>query len=325
MVHMAPRALDAASLSFGLVSIPVKVFSTSAPSEEVHFHLVHAKCGTRLKQQYICPKDDEVVERSEMAKGYEKSRGKYVIFSAEELDALDAVSDDTIALQEFLPAALIDPIYVERSYYLRPGKGGEQAYALLTAAMERAGLVGLASYNARGKQYLTEVRPFQDGLVMHQLRYPDEIKPWDEVPMPALPKTKKSELELAGQIIAGITSEQFEPDKYRDEVKERVRALIEQKAEGEEITAPEPEKRAKVIDLMAALKASLDGGGKKAQAPGQKNGHRKASKADGARSAKARNGKKEPARKPAAKAPSRRRARAGSVEAKRPSSRSASA
>jgi DNA end-binding protein Ku len=254
---MPARAIDAATLSFGLVSIPVKIYSTNEPSHHLSFHLLHAGCGQRLKQQYVCPKHGEV-ERDDMIKGYEYEKGRYVELEKAELKALEAVSNDAVELREFVPASAVDPLYVDASYYLGAAKGGEAAYRLIAEAMVRAELVGLASYAARGKQYVVMVRPFEDGLIMHQLRYPDEIKGWSEVPRTKLPKPKDSEVELALQLIRQITTDTFEPRKYKDEVKKRVRALIDQKIEGEEITAPEEARpAAKVVDLMEALKASL--------------------------------------------------------------------
>jgi DNA end-binding protein Ku len=256
---MAARSIDKVTISFGLVSIPARVYTTSEPSHEVSFHLLHAKDGARLKQQFVCPKDGEVVERDEMVKGFEYSKGKYVTLTKAELKALEAVSSNTIALQEFVPAAAVDPIYFDRSYYLGPDKGGERAYALLTRAMTEAELVGVATYAARGKQYVVVIRPQERGLVMHQLRYPDEIKPWDEIPLPAAPRVKEPELALARQVIRQIATDSFEPEKYHDDVKVRVREAIERKLEGEEIVVEAEAPAAKVVDLMEALRASLQG------------------------------------------------------------------
>jgi DNA end-binding protein Ku len=256
---MPARSIDTATIAFGLVSIPVKIYSTSEPSEELHFHLVHAGCGERLKQQYTCPKHG-VVTRDEMIKGFEISKGNVVELAKDELKALEAVSNDEIALAEFVPATAVDPLFVDRSYYLGPDKGGDRAYRLFRDALEHAELVGIASYSARGKQYVVEVRPFRDGLVMHQLRYPDEVKPWSEVPLGKLPKPPTSELALAGRVIDSLRHDTFDPGQYSDEVKARVRKLIAQKAKGGEIVAPEHEAKPEVTDLMAALKASLGQG-----------------------------------------------------------------
>ena len=280
---MPARSIDTATIAFGLVSIPVKIYSTAEPSQEIHFHLVHEGCGERLKQQYVCPKHGKV-ERDEMIKGFEITKGNVIEMTKEELKALEAVSNDEISLAEFVPASAVDPLFVEKSYYLGPGKGGDRAYRLFRDAIEDSELVGIAAYSARGKQYIVAVRPFEDGLVMHQLRYPDEIKPWSEIPVGKLPKAQPSELALAGKVIAQLTHKDFDPSQYVDEVKGRVRKLIAQKAKTGEITVPEsaPEKP-EVTDLMAALKASLGGGeppktNGKANGKAKANGHRPARK-----------------------------------------------
>jgi DNA end-binding protein Ku len=254
------RSIDSASIVFGLVSIPIKVYSTSEPSHEIHFHMIHAGCGERLKQQYICPTHG-VVERSDMAKGYQVDRSKMIELDPKELDALDAVANDEIALTEFVPVTEIDPIYVDRTYYLGPDKGGDRPYRLLRDALEKAGLVGVASYAARGKAYLVMVRPFENGLAMHQLRYPDEIKPWKAVGLHELAKPTAQELDLAGKLIEQLTHDSFDPSAYKDEVKGRVKALLAERVKtGETIEHEETEAAPKAIpDLMAALRASLGG------------------------------------------------------------------
>ena len=265
---MPARSIDTATIAFGLVSIPVKVYSTNEPSHEIHFNLIHAGCGERLKQQYVCPKHGEI-ERSEMSKGFELTKGNFVELSKEELKNLEAVASDEIAIREFVPLSAVDPLMIDASYYLGPGKGGDRAYRLLRDALDDAGLAGIAAYAARGKEYVVMVRPFEDGLVMHQLRYPDEIKAWSEVPLSKLPKPTSSELGLASKIIDQLTHEKFSPDQYKDTVKARVRKLIAEKAKGGEITAPPEAPKPEVTDLMAALKASLEGGAapKKSHAP----------------------------------------------------------
>src|SRR5919107_506254 len=218
---MPARSIGTATISFGLVSIPTKLYTTNESSGDIHFNMLHDADGARLKQQYICTKCNEVVDRAHTVKGYEHAKGQYVVLSGEELKALDAVATQTIALEEFVPAAAVDPLWVEKSYYLGPDKGGERAYKLIHDAMIETGLVGIASYSARGKQYIVSLRPFNDGLIMHQLRYAEEVKPWAEVPLPDL------------------------------------RELIAQKVEGQEITVTPEAPAGKVIDLMEALKASL--------------------------------------------------------------------
>src|SRR5690349_4324629 len=255
--HMTARSIGTATISFGLVSIPTKLYTTNETGGEIHFNMLHDADSARLKQQYICTKCNEVVDREHTVKGYEHAKGQYVILSAEELKALDAVATQTIALEEFVPAASLDPLYVEKSYYLGPDKGGERAYKLIRDAMLDTGLVGVASYSARGKQYIVSLRPFNEGLIMHQLRYAAEVKPWSEVPLPDLPELKPAEINLAKQIIQQIASETWHPEKYKDEVQERMAELIQKKIEGQEITVTPEAPAGKVIDLMEALKASL--------------------------------------------------------------------
>ena len=270
---MPARSISTATIAFGLVSIPVRIYSTNEPSHEIHFHFIHEGCGERVKQQYVCPKHGEVT-RDEMTKGFELSKGSFVELSKDELKALEAVSSGEVAIKEFVPVAAVDPIMIDATYYLGPGKGGDRAYRLLRDALEHAGLAGIALYAARGKEYVVMVRPFEDGLAMHQLRYPDEIKAWDEVPIEKLPKPAAAELQLAQQIISQLSHETFDPEQYKDTVKARVRTLIATKAKGGEILAPEEAPRAAIPDLMAALKASLEGGvGKPARS--SKNGHAK--------------------------------------------------
>jgi DNA end-binding protein Ku len=289
---MAARSIGTATVSFGLVSIPIKLYTSNESAGDISFNMLHDACGSRLKQQYICTKDGEVVERDKTIKGYEFAKGQYVTFSAEELKALDAVATNTVALEEFVPAVAVDPLYVEKTYYLGPDKGGERAYKLLAEAMIDTGLVGIASYSARGKQYIVQVRPYENGLVMHQLRYADEIKAWSEVPLPDLPEIKDAELNLAKQIIQQIAHETFSPDKYKDEVKVRMLDLINKKVDGQEITAAPEVPQGKVIDLMEALKASL--GMAKAAEPAAE---RKPAKAAAAPEAEAADAKKKPAAK----------------------------
>lgn len=259
---MAARATGTATVSFGLVSIPVKIYSTGESRSAVRFNMLHAGCGTRLKQQYVCPTDDEVVERKDTVRGYEFAKGQYVMLSDDEYKALQEVATNAINLVEFVPAEAVDPVYLNKAYYLGPEKGGARAYKLLSQAMTESGLVGLAKYSARGKQYLVMVRPNDEGgLVMHQLKYADEIKEFSEVPIDEAPEATDAELGLARQLIEQIASQTFDPSKYTDEVKDRMLELINQKVEGAEITAvPEAAPQAQVIDLMAALKASLGEG-----------------------------------------------------------------
>ena len=253
----AARAIDTASIVFGLVAIPVRVFSTAEPSHEVHFHMIHAGCGLRVKQEYHCPEHGKV-ERAAIAKGYSPDRSTTIELAQAELDALDAVANDEIGLAEFVPASAVDPIYIEKTYYLAPGKGGDRAYRLLHDALEDADLVGIAQYAARGNAYVVMLRPFQGGLAMHQLRYQDEVKPFEAIDLPTLPKPSAAELKLAKSIVEQLQKSTFDPGAYRDEVKVRVEKLLEEKVKsGETIVAPEAPAPKHIPDLMAALRASL--------------------------------------------------------------------
>ncbi len=254
------RAIAGATISFGLVSIPVKLFAATQASAGVSFNLLHKKCGSRLKQQYICPRDNEIVQRDDMVKGFEFSKDQYVSFTPEELKALEEKATQSIDIAEFVPLSAIDPIYFDRPYYLGPEKGGDKAYLLLAEAMRESGRAALARYAARGKQYLVMLRPTADGrgLVLQELLYADEVRPMADVPLPD-GEVREAELKLARQLIDQISRETFDPTQYRDEVRERIHADIERKVAGQDITestepAAEP---ARIIDLMAALKASL--------------------------------------------------------------------
>jgi len=254
---MPARSIGTATISFGLVSIPTKLYTTNETGSDIHFNMLHDADGARLKQQYICTQCNEIVDRDHTVKGFEHAKGQYVVFSADELKALDAVATQAIAIEEFVPATAVDPLWVEKSYYLGPDKGGERAYKLIHDSMIETGLVGIASYAARGKQYIVSLRPYNNGLIMHQLRYAEEVKPWAEVPLPDLPELKPAELGLAKQIIQQIAHETFAPEKYKDDVQARMRELIAKKVEGQEITMMPEAPTGKVIDLMEALKASL--------------------------------------------------------------------
>jgi DNA end-binding protein Ku len=254
---MSMRAFASGTISFGLVSIPVKLYSTGEASAGIHLNMLHKKCGTRLKQQYVCPADDEVVGREDIVKGYEYARGQYVLFTEEELKALNPEPTNSIDIAEFVPAEKVDPVYFEKSYYLGPDKNGDRPYRLLAQAMHETGRAALARYRARGKDYLVLLRPYEQGLVMQQLRYADEVREFSEVPI-GQAEVKEPELRLAVQLVDQIANDTFRPAEYEDEVRKRTRDLIEQKVAGQEITAPAPEApKAQIVDLMEALKASL--------------------------------------------------------------------
>ena len=254
-----PRAIATGQIAFGLVSIPVKLFSAAESSEKLSFNMVHRDCGSRIQQQLFCAKDERTIDRSEIVKGYEFSKGQYVLFNEEELKALEEKSTQQIEITEFVKAELIDPIYFEKPYYLGPDKNGSRAYALLSRMLQETGRWAVAKYAARGKGYLVVIRPLGNGLVMQQLYYPNEIRSIDEIEL-GDGDVKDNELRMAIQLAEMNASDEFHPEQYRDEVRDRIRALIQKKIEGEEITSSaEEEPRAQVIDLMEALRRSLGG------------------------------------------------------------------
>lgn len=254
---MSARPIAAATVSFGLVSVPIKLYSAAEPKSKVNFNWVHNDCGSRLKQQYVCKKDGEVVERADMVKGYEFAKDQYVLFAPDELKALEEKATETIDIAEFVPAGQVERLYLNKIYYLGPDKGGERAYRLLSQAMRETGLSALARYAARGKQYLVLVRPMGDGLVMEQLHYADELRSFSEVPL-GEGAVKDEELQLAVQLVRQAASDQFKPENYQDDVRSRMMEQIQRKIEGEEITAaPAEEPQTQIIDLMEALKASI--------------------------------------------------------------------
>ena len=253
---MPVRPLGSGTISFGMVSIPVKLFSASETSSSVSFNMLHEACKTRLKQQYVCPKDGEIVPRDKMVKGYEFAKEQYVVFSEEELKAMAEETQKAIEITEFVPAATVDPVYFDRAYYLGPDEGGAKAYRLLNEAMKQTGRAALARWSARGKQYLVLIRSVDKGLVMQQLLYADEVRSIGEVPIEDA-EVREAELKLAVQLVEQIARDEFHPESYEDEVRKRYRTAIQGKVEGREITAAPESPRAQIVDLMEALKASL--------------------------------------------------------------------
>ncbi len=254
---MPARSIGTATISFGLVSVPVSIYSASESKASVSFNMLHKKCGTRLKQQYICPKDNEVVTRDETVKGYEFAKDQYVVLTAEELKSLEEKATSTIDVLEFVPLATVDREYLDKVYYLGPDKGGDRAYRLLAAALKETGRAALGQYAARGQQHLVLLRPLNGVLVMEQLHYADEVRPTTEVTIPP-GDVKDAELKLAKQLIDQTSNEAFEPTKYKDTVRERVLETIQRKVDGQDITADiTPSTDTKMLDLMEALKASL--------------------------------------------------------------------
>ena len=255
---MAARSIASLTISFGLVSIPVKLFSATEASRAISFNLLHKACGSRLKQQYFCVKEEVPVAREDMVKGYEFSKDQYVVFTPEELKALEETGTHTAEILEFVPIDSVDPLFFDKAYYLAPDKGGAKPYALLSRALHESKRCALGRWAARGKQYIVMIRPVDDGLVMQQLLYGTEVRSIKDIDIPKT-EVRDAELKLAQQLIEQQASDSFNPAAYTDEVRARVEAAVQKKVEGQEITmADAPEPGAQVIDLMEALRASLE-------------------------------------------------------------------
>ncbi len=265
---MAARAIGTSSISFGLVTIPVKLFATSSTGARVSFNWIDRKTGVRVRQQYFNPENNQVVPKDDMVKGYQFAKNQFVLLEPDELKVLEQPKTDAIEIAEFVPAEEVERVYFDRAYYLGPDRGGGRAYRLLAAALKQTDRVAVARFATRGKQYLVMVRPYRNGLMLEQLRYKTEVRSWDEVPVEE-GDIDPAELDLAVRMIEQRTADEFKPDDYRDEVRERQLELIQQKIDGEEITvAASAEPQAQIIDLMAALKASISGeAGEEAGAP----------------------------------------------------------
>ncbi len=284
---MPPHSIGSGTISFGLVSIPIKLY-TAAGSGSVAFHLLHAKCGSRIKQQQICPTCNEVVERTGLVRGYEFAKDQYVRLTEDELKSLEGEASKTIDIAEFVPLPTVDPIYFEKTYYLGPDKGGEKAYRLLTDAMAKTDRVALAKFVMRGKESLVLIRPVQAGLMLHTMYFADEVRDFGEIDKGQSAKIREGELELALRLIDELSNEEFKPEQYQDEYRLRVLDLVNLKVEGKEVTAAGAQvQRAQVIDLMEALKESLA-----KRVPKEKKPAAKAQRAEAAPTRKAQTAKK---------------------------------
>ena len=255
---MAARSIGSLTVSFGLVAIPVKLYTATQSANAISFNLLHKSCGSRLKQQYLCQKEGVVVERDEMVKGYEFAKDQYVRFTPEEIKALEEVGTHSVDISEFVPIESIDPVYYDKTYYLAPDKGAAKPYALLTEALKQTGRCGVGHWAARGKGYIVILRPIGDVLAMQQLHYAADVRRASEVDVPK-PDLKSAELKLAQQLIDQHAADKFDADAYKDEVRARIEAAVEKKVAGQEISVSEtaPAGDGKVIDLMDALRASL--------------------------------------------------------------------
>jgi DNA end-binding protein Ku len=258
-----PSTVWSGSLSFGLVNVPVKMH-TATVNRDVSFNQIEAATGSRIRMRRISEATGEEVTNDQLVKGYEISKGQYVIIEPEEIDAIKPKSTHTIDIEEFVPLADIDPVYFEHPYYLLPDKQGGKAYKLLVEAMEGLQKVAIGRVVIRQKESLVAIRVREGLLCLQMMRYADEVIPLAELQGDLTDDAEPSEREvaMARQLVDALTNE-FEPEKFHNEYREKVLDLIEQKASGQEIVAaPSPEPAAKVLDLMAALEASIAGAGK---------------------------------------------------------------
>jgi DNA end-binding protein Ku len=265
---MATQARSIASLtiSFGLVAIPVKLYSATVASERISFNLLRRKDGSRVKQQYIAVNDGEIVERAEMIKGYEFAKDQFVQFSADELKALEDTTTHSIDIGQFVPLESVDPVYFDGTYYLAPDKGGAKPYSLLATALRKTKQCAVGRWISRGKEHIVVIRPIDDGLAMHQLHFQAEVRQIKDLGIEAA-TVSEPELKLAQQLIDHLAAKRFDPNEFHDEFKGRIEAAIQKKVQGKEISlseAPIASTNGNVIDLMAALRLSIDANGTKA-------------------------------------------------------------
>jgi len=290
---MPPHAIASGTISFGLVSVPVKLFSATK-SKNVSFNLLHEKDHSRLRQQYICATCGDVVERNAMVKGYEYAKNQYAVINDEELAGLLEKSEQSIEIEQFVPLASVDPVCFEKAYALGPDKGGHKAYRLLAKAMQTADKGGVARFSTRGKQQLVLLRQTEGGIMMHTLYYADEVRGFAEIDLGDKVNFKAGEVDLAVQLIEQLAVDTFNHEQFRDDYRDKVVDLIERKVAGQEVAvAAAPAPRAQIIDLMEALKASL----------GDKKRQKESAKAEPAsrRPARSKEGERGAARKSAAK------------------------
>ncbi len=277
------RPIASLTVSFGLVAIPVNLYSATVPAARISFNLLHAKDGSRLKEQYVCVKEGKVVTRDEIVKGYEFAKGRYVMFTAAQIKALEEAGSRSIEITDFVPLQSVDPIYSERTYYLAPGKGGAKPYTLFATALRDTERCAVGRWANHGREHIVMVRPLENGLAMHQLHFAAEVRSIRELGIEPT-AVKDAELRLARQLIEQQASDSFNPAAYVDEVKQRIDAAIAKKVAGKEFTlaetpAPAP---SNVIDLMAALRASVASGsrhtGSVGRAPARRAGKRPTSR-----------------------------------------------
>ncbi len=258
---MALRPLRNASISFGLVNIPVR-FYTATKSEDVHFNLLHESCGTRVNRKWWCPFHETIVDASELVRGYAIGKNKYVTFTDEEIAALETDDNRALDITEFLSLDQIDPVFFEKAYFLGPAPGGGKTYKLLSEAMKKQKKVALARWVANSREHMVILRPFEDGLVLHTMFYADEVRDFASIEKEDAP-IKEKEIKLAEMLIDELTEKKFNPLQYKDDYRVRLLDRIKDKSKGKAIVSEvkeEEEGGAEVIDIMEALRRSLEGG-----------------------------------------------------------------
>jgi DNA end-binding protein Ku len=258
---MALRPLRNATITFGLVNIPVR-FYTATKSEDVHFNLLHESCGSRVNRKWWCPYHEEIVDSSELVRGYAISKNKYVTFTDEEIETLETDDNRSLDITEFLQLDQIDPVFFEKAYFLGPAPGGGKTYKLLSQAMKKQNKVALARWVAANREHLVILRPYENGLVLHTMFYADEVRDFGAVDKEDAP-VKEKEIKLAEMLIDELTEKKFNPLQYKDEYRERLLDRIKDKSKGKAIVSEEKEEEEKggeVIDIMEALRRSLEGG-----------------------------------------------------------------
>lgn len=248
------RAICTGVISFGLVAIPIKVYTAASP-DQVRFNMI-TPSGNRVKQNYVDAITGDTVARDECSSGYEYAKGEYVVFSKEELSKLDSERTNSMEITEFVEESSIDPLQVEKTYYLGPNKGGDKPYALLSQSLSKLKRIGLAQWNVRGRDNLVAIRSYKDGLIMHQLYYTNEVRNW-EVDVAKFTFSPAEE-KLAAQLINQLTYKKLDLSKYKDHYNERVMAAVNEKISGREITTSLPNVKATVVDIFEALKKSLE-------------------------------------------------------------------
>jgi DNA end-binding protein Ku len=283
---MALRPLRNAMISFGLVSIPVR-FYTATKSEDIHFNLLHASCGSRVNRKWWCPKHEKIIDSDELIRGYAVTKNKYVTFSDEEMEALETDDNRSLDITEFVDLEQIDPVFFEKSYFLGPAPGGGKTYKLLATAMKKESKVAVARWVAAGKEHIVVLRPYENGLMLHTMFYADEVRDFGAIDLEDAPVREK-ELKLAEMLISELSEDKFNPMAFKDDYRERLLERIRDKARGKTIVAEEKEeeKGAEVVDIMEALRRSLEGG---APAPARpRRAPKRAASAKPARTAKKR-------------------------------------